>query len=116
MNIKPIKSKKDYKATLKFIENLWDSKPGSKEADKLDILVTLVESWEVKNTPIAPPTPIEAIKFRMDQEGLKNSDVAHLFGGRNRVSEILNGQRSLTVKSMQQLHKKLKVPAESLLA
>ena len=93
MNIKPIKNLKDYKMTLKRIEILFDSKPNTPRGDELDILTTLVEVYEQKNFNIFPPEPIEAIKFKMDQLGLKQSDIADSVGGKNRVSEILNGKR-----------------------
>ena len=81
-----------------------------------EILVTLVEAYEQKHFYIPPPDPIEAIKFRMDQLGLKQSDLADAMGGKNRVSEILNRRRELTVKMMKELHRKYNIPAESLLA
>ena len=82
----------------------------------LEVLVTLVEAYEEKKYKIDPPDPIEAIKFRMEQLGLQQSDLAEVLGGRNRVSEILNRKRNLTANMMRQLHKKFNVPAESLLA
>lgn len=82
----------------------------------LDVLVTLVEVYERKHFEIAPPDPIEAIKFRMDQLGLKQSDIAEVIGGKNRASEILNRKRELTAKMMRDLHKKYNIPAQSLLS
>ena len=116
MNIKPIKNKKDYKEALKRIDELFDAKPDTPEGDMLEILVTLVEAYEQKHFFIPPPDPIEAIKFRMEQLGLKQSDLADAMGGKNRVSEILNRRRELTVKMMKELHHKFNIPAESLLA
>ena len=116
MNIKPIKTKKDYEAALKKIEGLFDAKPDTADGDLLEILVTLVEAYEQKHFNIAPPDPIEAIKFRMEQLGLKQSDIAEVIGGKNRASEILNRKRDLTAKMMRDLHKKFDIPAESLLA
>lgn len=116
MTIKPIKTKKDYEATLKKIDQLFDSKPNTPEGDILDVLVTLVEAYEQKHFAIGPPNPLEAIKFRMEQLGIKQSDLAKAMGGKNRVSEILSGKRELTVKMMRELHKKFNVPAESLLS
>lgn len=116
MTIRPIKTKKDYSAALKKIDELFDARPGTPEGDILDVLVTLVEAYELKHFPIGPPNPIEAIKFRMEQLGLKQSDLADAIGGKNRVSEILSGRRELTVKMMRALHTKFKVPAESLLS
>ena len=116
MNIKPIKTKKDHEAALKKIETLWEAKPNTPDGDMLDILTTLVEVYEQKHYPIPPPDPIEAIKFRMDQLGLKQSDLAEAMGGKNRVSEVLSGKRNLTASMMRELHKKFNIPAESLLA
>lgn len=116
MNIKPIKTKKDYEAALKKIEMLFDSKPNTTNGDLLEVLVTLVEAYEKKNFNILPPDPIEAIKFRMEQLGLKQSDIAKVVGGKNRASEILNRKRELTVKMMRDLHIKFNIPAESLLS
>ena len=116
MNIKPIRTEKDYKKALVIIEQLWQAKPHTPEGDKLEILATLVESYERAKYPVLPPNPIEAIKFRMEQLGLKSSDLAPYLGGRNRVSEILRRRRSLTVTMLRNLHQKFKIPAESLLA
>ena len=116
MNIKPIKTRKDHKEALKIIDELFNAKPGTPDGDLLEILVTLVEAYEQKHFYIPPPDPIEAIKFRMDQLGLKQSDLADAMGGKNRVSEILNRRRELTVKMMKELHRKYNIPAESLLA
>ena len=116
MDIKPIKTKKDYEKALKRIDSLFNAKPNTPDGDLLDVLVTLVEAYEQKHFAIAPPDPIEAIKFRMDQLGMKQSDIAKVIGGKNRASEILNKKRELTAKMMRDLHKKLNIPAESLLA
>ena len=116
MTIKPIKTRKDYNETLKKIDELFDAKLDTPDGDLLEILVTLVEAYEQKHFYIAPPDPIEAIKFRMEQLGLKQSDLADAMGGKNRVSEILNRRRELTVKMMKELHHKFNIPAESLLA
>ena len=115
MHIKPIKTGKDYKQALGQIAKLWDAKVNSPEADILNILSILVEDYENNNFKIYPPNPIEAIKFRMEQLGLKNTDVAQYLGGKNRVSEILHGKRNLTVKMIRKLHSKLGIPAESLI-
>ena len=116
MNIKPIKTKKDYEEVLKKIESLFNAKPNTDAGDTLEVLVTLVEAYEQKHFYISPPDPVEAIKFRMDQLGLKQSDLADAMGGKNRVSEILNRRRDLTVKMMKELHRRFNIPAESLLA
>lgn len=116
MNIKPIKSEKDYRATMKMIDRLWTARKGSAQADRLDVLATLVEAWETRHFPMLPPDPIEAIKYRMEQEGLDNADLARIVGGRNRVSEILSKKRRLSLAMIRNLHRKLHIPAESLLA
>ena len=116
MEIKPIKNLKDYNNALKEIDKLWNANPNTREGDMLEVLVTLVEAYEEKKYKIEPPDPIEAIKFRMEQLGLQQSDLAEVLGGRNRVSEILNRKRNLTASMMRQLHKKFNIPAESLLA
>lgn len=116
MNIKPIKTEVDYKAALGRIESLWDAEPNTKRGDELSILAILVENYEVEKYKVLPPDPIEAIKFRMEQMGLKRTDLARFLGGRNRSTEILNRKRSLSVRMMQALHNKLHIPAESLLA
>ena len=116
MTIKPIKTERDYQKALKEIEKLWDAKPNTPKGDRLEVLVTLVEAYEQKHYKVEPPDPVEAIKFRMEQLGLKASDLAKILGGRSRVSEILNRKRKLTVDMMRSLRKHLDIPAESLLA
>ena len=116
MKIKVIKTKKDYEEALGKIEQLFNAKANTPDGDLLDVLVTLVEAYERKHFEITPPDPIEAIKFRMDQLGLKQSDIADVIGGKNRASEILNRKRELTAKMMRDLHKKYNIPAQSLLA
>jgi len=115
MTIKPIKTERDYRTALKEIERLWDAKPNTPKGDRLEVLVTLVEAYERKHYKIEPPDPVEAIKFRMEQLGLKASDLAKILGGRSRVSEVLNRKRRLTVEMMRSLRKRLDIPAESLL-
>jgi HTH-type transcriptional regulator / antitoxin HigA len=116
MTIKPIKTKKDYEAALKKVDELFNSKPNTPEGDVLDVLVTLIEAYEQKHFAISLPDPIEAIRFRMDQLGLKQSDLAEAMGGKNRASEVLNGKRELTINMARRLYKKFNIPAESLLA
>lgn len=116
MNIKPIKTEEDHKVALARIEALWDAEPNTKKGDELSVLAILVENFESEKYKILPPDPIEAIKFRMEQMGLKKTDLARYLGGRNRSTEILNRKRSLSVRMMRALHSKLHIPAESLLA
>ena len=114
-DIKPLKTKKDYRQALEFIDQLIDSKKGTKEYDLLDIVSTLVEAYENEHYPIDPPYPVEAIKFRMEQLNLRQADIAALFGGKTRVSEILRGVRSLTLRMIYNLNKYLKIPFSSLI-
>ena len=116
MKIRVLKTKKDYETALKNIDGLFDASPNTEKGDLLDLLVTLVEVYERKYFKIAPPDPVEAIKFRMEQLGLNQSDIASVIGGKNRASEILNRKRDLTAKMMRDLHKKYNIPAQSLLS
>ncbi len=116
MNIKPIKTEKDYMNSIRRVEALWGAKRDSSEGDELDLLITLVEAYEMKHYPIAPPDPIDAIKFRMEQLGMTRADMVKYLGSQSRVSEILNRKRGLTLKMVKSLHKGLKIPAEILLA
>ena len=115
MEIKPIKTEKDYNNSLKRIETLWGSKKDSPEGDELELLITLVESYEMKHYPITPPDPIDAIIFRMEQTGMTKTDLAKYLGGQSRVSEILSRKRKLTFKMAKSLYKSLKIPADVLL-
>lgn len=116
MDIRPIKTEQDYDSAINRIEDLWGAKKDIPEGDELDLLVTLVELYEMKNYPIALPDPIDAIKFRMEQMGLTNSDMVQYLGSQSRVSEILNRKRKLTLGMIKSLYKGLKIPAEILLA
>lgn len=116
MEIRPIKTEQDYNSAIKRIEELWGAKKDTLKGDELDLLVTLVESYEMKHYPIAPPDPIDAIKFRMEQMGMTKKDMVKYLGSQSRVSEILNRKRKLTLKMVKSLYKGLKIPAEILLA
>lgn len=116
MEIKPIKTENDYFKSLKRVEALWGSKRDTPEGDELDLLVTIVEAYEIKHYPIAPPDPIDAIKFRMEQMGMTKTDLAKYLGSQSRVSEVLSRKRKLTLKMVKSLYKGLKIPAEILLA
>ena len=115
MNIKPIRTDKDYEEALQRVEALMDAKEGTTEFDELEILSTLIENYEAEHFSIDIPDPIEAIKFRMEQEGLKQKDVAKLFGNKVRVSEVLNKKRRLTLDMVRNLHDNLSIPYDSLL-
>ncbi len=114
MIIKPIRTEEDYEVTLKRIDELMDSIPNTPEFDELDVLVTLVESYEEKHYFIEAPDPISAIKFRMEQENLKQKDLIPIIGDSAIVSKVLKGQRKLTVEMIRNLHEQLKIPFESL--
>lgn len=111
--ITPIRNNADYRKALTRISELWKSERQS-DKDELEVLSILVDFYENSNFEIVPPDPIEAIKFRMEQYGYRNSDVADAFGGTNRVSEVLHKKRKLTVKMIREISKKLHIPAESL--
>jgi HTH-type transcriptional regulator/antitoxin HigA len=115
MEIRPIKSESDYQATLKEIEGLMSAEAGSPEGDRLDVLVTLVEAYEREHYPIDFPDPVEAIKFRMEQQGLTVDDLVPVIGRKNRVYEILARKRPLTLRMIERLHETFAIPAESLL-
>jgi len=115
MDIKPIKTDADYRAALKEIETLMMAESDTPEGEKLDVLVTLVEAYERKHYPLALPDPVEAIKFEMEQKGLTVKDLEPMIGKSNRVYEVLNHKRSLTLKMIWRLHEQLGIPAESLI-
>ena len=115
MEIKPVRTKADYRAALKEIEALMPARSGSPEGERLDVLVTLVEAYERKHFPMELPDPIEAIRFSMEQKGLAAKDLVPMIGQINRVYEILNGKRPLTLQMIRRLHRELGIPAESLI-
>jgi HTH-type transcriptional regulator/antitoxin HigA len=116
MKIRPVKNEDDYNEAIQRIKALWGSKKDTSEGDELDLLVTLVETYEMNHFPIAPPDPIDAIKFRMEQMEMTKTDMAKYLGSQSRVTEILNGKRKLTLKMVKSLYKGLKIPADTLLA
>lgn len=116
MDIRPIKTEEDYNSAIRRIEELWGAKKDTPEGDELDLLITLVESYEMKHFPIAPPDPIDAIKFRMEQMGMTNADMIQYLGSQSKVSEVLNKKRKLSLSMIKSLYKELKIPAEILLA
>lgn len=115
MNIKPIHSEEDYRATLREVEVLMSAEPGTPAGERLDVLVTLVEAYERKHYPLDLPDPVEAIKFTMEQRGLTVRDLEPMIGRVNRVYEVLSRKRPLTLKMIWKLHKGLGIPAESLI-
>ena len=115
MDINPIKTKADYRAALKEIEGLMMARPNTPEGEHLEVLATLVEAYERKHYPMELPDPIEAIKFRMESLGLKPKDLQPMIGGLNRVYEVLNYTRPLTLSMIRRLHDGLGIPAECLI-
>lgn len=115
MKIAPIKNEKDYQNALERLEVIFDAKKGSEHGDELEILSILIDKYENENFPIGMPDPIEAIKFRMEQMGMKQKDLAEVFGFKSRVSEILNKKRKLTLEMIRNLNTKLHIPTEVLI-
>jgi HTH-type transcriptional regulator/antitoxin HigA len=115
MEIKPIRTKADYRAALKEIEALMDAEAGTPQGERLDVLATLVEAYERRHFPMDLPDPVDAIKFRMEQSGLGPKDLVPMIGQLNRVYEILGRKRPLTLKMVWRLNRELGIPAESLI-
>jgi HTH-type transcriptional regulator/antitoxin HigA len=115
MNIKPIKTKKDYEQALARLEVIFDAKKGSPKGDELELLGMLVDNYENENFPIGFPDPVEAIKFRMEQLGYTQSDLANVVGLKSRASEILNRKRKLSLEMIRQIHDSLNIPTEVLI-
>jgi len=115
MQIKPIKSNADHEAALRRIETLWGASSGTAEGDELDVLATLVEAFEREHYPIDLPDPIEAIRFRLEQEGKDYRALIGVIGQRTRVYEVMRGDRGLSLNMIRKLHSKLNIPAEVLI-
>ena len=115
MNIYPIHTEADYNTALNRIDEIFDAKPGTPEGDELEILGILVDEYEKRHFPIDAPDPVEAVKFRMEQLGLTQSDLARLVGSKSRASEILSGKRSMSLRVIRVLNRKLNIPAEILI-
>ncbi|MFZ0489623.1 MAG: helix-turn-helix domain-containing protein [Salegentibacter sp.] len=114
MRIKPIRNEEDYQSALQRLDEIFDAKRGTEEGDELEILAILVDNYENEHFPIGMPDPIEAIKFRMEQMGMKQKDLAEIFGFKSRVSEILNRKRKLTLEMIRKLNTTLNIPTEVL--
>lgn len=114
MQIKPIKTVQDNEMALARIEQLWDARPNTEQGDELEVLAILVHAFEEQHYPIKTPDPIEAIKFRMEQQNLGDDDLVPFLGQRSRVSEILNRKRRLSIAMIRKLHKGLQIPLECL--
>ena len=115
MNINPVKTEKDYRKTLRRIDEIMDAIPNTKAGDELDVLATLVEAYERDHFTIKTPDPVEAILFRMEQMGLNRKALEPFLGGRSRVSEVLNRKRSLSMSQIRKLHDGLDIPLENLI-
>lgn len=115
MILKILKTKEEYQAALIRLEAIFDSKKGDDTADELELLTLLIENYENQQHPIDLPDPIEAIKFRMDQLGYKQKDLAKALGQKSRVSEVLNKKRKLSIEMIRKLHETLGIPSEVLI-
>jgi HTH-type transcriptional regulator/antitoxin HigA len=115
MHLKPIKTKADHESALREIERLWGAKEGAPDGDRLDVLTTLVEVYEEARFPIDIPDPIEAIKFRLEQQGADQKALIGIIGNRTRVYEVLRKDRALSLAMIRRLNKQLKIPAEILI-
>jgi HTH-type transcriptional regulator/antitoxin HigA len=113
--LKPIRSKADYKKALGELERLWGAKTGTPKGDRLDVLATLIDAYEAEHYPMDPPDPIEAIKFRMEQQGLTRRDLEPMIGTRTRVAEVLNRKRGLSIGMIRRLHARLGISADVLI-
>jgi HTH-type transcriptional regulator / antitoxin HigA len=116
MNIKPIRNDEELHAAFRRLEGIFQAGEGTPEADEMEILVTLIEAYENKHYPIGPADPVDAIKFRMEQQGLTARDLETYIGPSGRVSEVLNRKRPLSLRMVKRLHDGLRIPYESLLA
>lgn len=115
MEIKPIKTENDYNQALQRLETIFDAKNSSPEGDELEVLGILIDKYENEKFPISLPDPIDAIKFRMEQMGYNQNDLANIIGLKSRASEILNRKRKLSLKIIRKLHEKLHVPTDVLI-
>ena len=115
MEIKPIKSERDYRRALARIESLMDARPGSAEEDELDVLATLVEAYEEKHFQFPEAHPLEVIRFVMEQNDMIDKDLMPYISSSGRVSEVMSGRRPLTINMIRKLHKELNIPADALI-
>ena len=115
IDVKPIRSAADHRAAMAEVKRLWGAKNGTPNGDRLDVLATLIDAYEAHHEPIDRPDPIEAIQFRMEQQGLTRKDLEPLLGTRTRVSEVLNRKRALSIGMIRRLHAKLGIAAEVLI-
>jgi len=116
MNIKPIRNDADLRTAFARLSHIYQAEAGTPEADEMEVLTTLIEAYENRHYPIAPPDPVDAIRFRMEQQGLTPKDLEPFIGSSGRVSEILNRKRRLSLAMVKRLHEGLRIPYESLMA
>src|SRR2546427_13114546 len=114
-SVRPIRTKADYEAALAEVERLWGAKAGTMRGDRLDVLATLIDAYESQHFPMDPPDPIEAIKFRMEQQGLTRKDLERIIGTRARIAEVLDRIRGLSIAMIRRLNAELGIPAEILI-
>ena len=114
-DLKPIRTKADYRAALAEVERLWGARSGTPKGDRLDVLATLIDAYETQHYPMDPPDPIDAIQFRMEQQGLTRKDLEPLIGTRARVAEIMTRKRNLSIDMIRRLHEQLGISAEVLI-
>jgi len=113
--VRPIRTKRDRETALKEIERLWRAKTGTPEGDRLDVLATLVDAYQAEHYPMDPPDPIEAMKFRMEQQGLTRRDLEEIIGTRTRIAEVLNRKRGLSIAMIRRLRERLGISADVLI-
>src|SRR5437764_3084010 len=113
--VRPIRTKRDYEAALREVERLWGAKTGTSSGDRLDVLATLIDVYEAEHYPLDPPDPIEAIKFRIEQQGLTRRDLEEIIGTRTRIAEVLNRKRGLSIAMIRRLHERLGISADVLI-
>ena len=114
-DVRPIRTEEDYEAALEDVAALWGSATGTPEGDRLDVLATLIDAYEARHYPMDPPDPIEAIKFRMEQQGMTRKDLEDVIGTRTRIAEVLNRKRSLSITMIRRLHDRFGISAEILI-
>jgi HTH-type transcriptional regulator / antitoxin HigA len=113
--VRPIRTKRDYETALKEVERLWGAKAGTPDGDRLDVLATLIDACETEQHPMDPPDRIEAIKFRMEQQGLTRRDLEEIIGTRTRIAEVLSRKRGLSIAMIRRPHERLGISAEVLI-
>jgi HTH-type transcriptional regulator/antitoxin HigA len=114
-DVRPIRNEDDYETALADVAALWGAASGTPEGDRLDVLATLIDVYEARHHPMDPPDPVEAIKFRMEQQGMTRKDLEDIIGTRTRIAEVLNRKRSLSIGMIRRLHDRLGISAEVLI-